>query len=68
MNFGYIDSHGEKKSDSATIRLNKKNEEKLEIKFPKEYKETLSTAYISSKYAFNIAVEQLTRIIEEKQE
>ena len=31
MNFGYIDSHGEKKSDSATIRLNKKNEEKERI-------------------------------------
>ncbi|MCS2893162.1 ATP/GTP-binding protein [Parabacteroides faecis] len=70
MNFSYISSNGDKLDDSATItlRTSKRGKNEVEIKLPKEYEETLSTAYISSKYAFNIAVEQLTRIIEEKQD
>ncbi len=69
MNFSYIKSSGERKNDSAAIIItNKENDDNLKIRPSKEYKETLSGVYINSKFAFNVAVENLTRIIKEKQE
>lgn len=67
MNFSYI-KDGEKKNDSSAIVITKQNNDKIKIRSPKDYKETLSGIYINSKFAFNIAVENLARIIEEKQE
>lgn len=69
MNFSYVKANGEKKNDSAAIIItDKENNENLKIRRSKEYQETLSGIYLNSKFAFNIVVENLTRIIEEKQE
>lgn len=69
MNFSYTKLNGEKKNDSAAIIMtNKENDDNLKIRSSKEYQETLSGVYINSKFAFNITVDNLTRIIEEKQE
>ena len=69
MNFSYTKADNEKKSDSAAIIITSKGVDgNIKVRSSKEYKETLSGVYINSKFAFNIAVDNLTRIIEEKQE
>lgn len=68
MNFSYTKATGERKNDSAAIVITNQQEDKIKIRNPKDYKETLSGVYINSKFAFSIAVENLMRIIEEKQE
>lgn len=69
MNFSYTNTAGEQKKGRASIIIeNKGNKSELKIKSSKDYQETLSGVYINSQFAFNITTENLTRIIEEKQE
>ena len=69
MHFSYNKNTGEVKHDSSAIVISdKENKEELEIINSKEYKEALAGIYINSNFQFNIAVESLVRIIEEKQD
>ena len=69
MNFSYTLTNGETISDRSAILIDPKEKgENVRIETSKQYKETLSGVYINSKFAFSIAVENLTRIIETKQE
>lgn len=68
MNFSIVKSNGERKSDSSAIIISSQQDDRLKIRKPKDYKETLSGVYINSKFAFSIAVDKLMAVIKEKQE
>lgn len=69
MNFSYTLTNGDTISDRSAILIDPKEKGgNVRIETSKQYKETLSGVYINSKFAFSIAVENLTRIIEAKQE
>ena len=68
MNFSYLKANGERKSDSSAIVITSQQSDNIKIRPPKDYTETLSGVYINSKFAFNIAVDNLMKIIKEKQE
>ncbi len=66
MNFSYVTGSGEKKNGSSAIVIT--NQDNVKIRSQKDYEETLSGVYINSKFAFSIAADYLTNIIQEKQE
>lgn len=68
MNFSYIKPNGSKKNDSSAIVITNEKDDTVKVRTSKDYTETLSGIYINSKFAFNIAKDNLMNIIQEKQD
>lgn len=68
MNFSNVKADGTRKSNSSAIIINSQQNDEIKIRPPKDYNETMTGVYINSKFTFNIAVDNLTSIIQDKQE